>query len=151
MFVVWGMRHAMHHNLICGLSSSTVFFHIITLPAWYSEKSFEHKICVLNFSKTFVWNISHSKNNWARYDQKCILVFVESTVYSCQILMKLALSWQILEKYSNTIFHENPPCGFQVVPCGRMDRWDKDKRILHNVVNEPKKVQSEPKHHTLKT
>ena len=30
----------------------------------------EHKICVLIFSTTFVWNISHFTNNWARYDQK---------------------------------------------------------------------------------
>ena len=26
------------------------------------------------FPKTFVWNISHSKKNWERYDQKCISV-----------------------------------------------------------------------------
>jgi hypothetical protein len=26
--------------------------------------------CVLIFSTTFVWNISHSKKNWTRYDKK---------------------------------------------------------------------------------
>ena len=31
--------------------------------------------CVLFFSTTFVWNIFHSRKNWARYDQKCKLVF----------------------------------------------------------------------------
>jgi len=36
----------------------------------------EYKMCVLIFSTTFVWNISHSQKNWARYDQKCILVFI---------------------------------------------------------------------------
>ena len=28
-------------------------------------------MCVFISSTTFVWNISHSKNKWARYDQKC--------------------------------------------------------------------------------
>jgi hypothetical protein len=30
----------------------------------------EHKMCVLIFCTTFVWNILHSSNTWARYD-KC--------------------------------------------------------------------------------
>ena len=42
---------------------------------------------VLIFSTTVVWNISHFKSYWARYDQKCISVFMQSTHYSCQILM----------------------------------------------------------------
>ena len=42
-----------------------------------------------------------------RYDQKCMLVSVYSTHYSYHILMKLELSQQIFEKYSNIKFHEN--------------------------------------------
>ena len=34
------------------------------------------KMYVLISSTTFVWNISHSKKKWARYDQKRILVFM---------------------------------------------------------------------------
>jgi len=34
-------------------------------------------------------------------------------------LMKLEISGQIFEKYSNIIFHENPSSGRWVVPCGR--------------------------------
>jgi len=34
----------------------------------------KHKMCVLIFSTTFVWNISRSKKNRGRYDQKYILV-----------------------------------------------------------------------------
>jgi hypothetical protein len=38
------------------------------------EKNFLNiKICVLILSTTFVWNISHSKKHWARYDKKCVL------------------------------------------------------------------------------
>jgi len=36
----------------------------------------EYRMCVLIFSTTFVWSISHSKKNWARCDRKCILVFM---------------------------------------------------------------------------
>ena len=76
---------------------------------------------VSRFSATSVWNISHSKKNWARYDLKCILVIMYSTGYSCEILMKLEFSRQIFEKYSNIKFHENPSRGSRVVPCRRTD------------------------------
>ena len=49
-------------------------------------------MCVVIFSTTFVWNISDSKKNWRRYDKKCVLVFMYSTRYSCQILTKLEFS-----------------------------------------------------------
>jgi hypothetical protein len=44
---------------------------------WYDfrKKVVEHKMRVLIFSTTFVWNISHSKKNWARYNHKCTKVF----------------------------------------------------------------------------
>ena len=32
-----------------------------------------------DFLFDFFWNVSHSKKNWARYDKKCILVFMSST------------------------------------------------------------------------
>jgi hypothetical protein len=36
----------------------------------------EHKMRVLVFSTIFVWNISHSKKNSARYCHKCENVFM---------------------------------------------------------------------------
>jgi hypothetical protein len=52
------------------------------------KKVTEIKTCFSIFSTTFVWIIFHSKLNWARYDQKGISVFVYSTRYSCQSLIK---------------------------------------------------------------
>jgi hypothetical protein len=80
----------------------------------------EHKMCVLIFSTTFVWNISHSKKNSRRYYHKCAQVFMSCTPYSCHILMKLEFSRHIFEKKSTDIkFHENSSSGRLVVPCGR--------------------------------
>ena len=65
---------------------------------WFLKIVVEHEVGVFIFSTTFVWNISHPKN-WAKYDQKWVLVFIWSTCYSCQILMKLEFFstdfWQI--------------------------------------------------------
>jgi len=33
-------------------------------------------MCVLIFSETFVWTISHSKKNWVAYDKKCVFVLM---------------------------------------------------------------------------
>ena len=56
-------------------------------------------MCILIFSVIFVWNIFHSKNNWARYDTKSTTVFTQSTLYSCPILMKPEYS----QHFSSTI------------------------------------------------
>jgi len=53
---------------------------------------------VLISSTNFVWNVSHSKKNRARYDKKYISVFMYITRYSCPILMKLEFSRQFFEK-----------------------------------------------------
>ena len=73
----------------------------------FRVKVIKIKMCVLIFSATFVWNISHCKKNWARYDQKCTSVFTQNTSYCCPVLMKLEFSRQTL--------HENPSSGSLVV------------------------------------
>jgi len=42
-----------------------------------------------------------------------------SVRYSSQILKELEFSRQILERYSNIKFHENPSVGAMLFPCGR--------------------------------
>jgi hypothetical protein len=59
-------QHAMRvccitHIFICGLP----YFCIIS----FHKNVIDHKMCVLIFSTSSVWNIFHSKKNWARYDQ----------------------------------------------------------------------------------
>ena len=62
---------------------------------------------------------------------------MQSTFYSCQVLMKLEFSRQIFEKFSNIKFNENPSSWTRVVPCGRKDMAN---LILafRNIANAPK-------------
>jgi len=58
VFVALIIQHAMHirHIVICGLSRSTLFFHI-SIPHKghdFTKRNTEHKMCVLVFSTTFV-------------------------------------------------------------------------------------------------
>jgi hypothetical protein len=57
-----------------------IFFALCHKRHYFREKIIDHKMCVLIFCTTFVCNISHSKKNWARCDQKRILVFMYSTL-----------------------------------------------------------------------
>jgi hypothetical protein len=42
----------------------------------FEKKVIEHRMCVLIFSTTFVWNISHSKKKSATYYHKCKHIFI---------------------------------------------------------------------------
>jgi len=44
-----------------------------------------------------------------------------SAHYFCQILMKVVLSSEIFEKYSNIKFHDNPSNASRVAPFGQTD------------------------------
>ena len=94
-----GIQHAMRlrHIAICG--PALQYFSTLS-HKWHDlkKKFIEHKMYVLIFSTTFLWNISHSKKNWARYDQNFILVFTWSTRYSCPILIKFGFYRQFFPK-----------------------------------------------------
>jgi len=55
---------------------------------------------------------------------------MESTSYSCQILIKPEFSRQILKKYTSIKFYENLYSGSRVVTCRQMGQRDMTKLIV---------------------
>jgi len=55
--------------------------------------------------------------------------------------MKFHFPRQLLEKYSNMNFHENPSSGRGINPCGRSDRrtdrYDEVKKSLFPILRKP--------------
>jgi len=76
------------------------------------------------------WNISHSKKKWARCNQKCILVFIQSTGYSCQVFIKREFSWQIFKKIRMTNFMNICPLGAKLFPADRRTKGQTDMTML---------------------
>jgi hypothetical protein len=96
-------------TLYCHLSPGWPFHYLIN-EIIFEKKKVIHKIRVLIFSETSVWNIPHCTKNWASYHTRSY-VFNYSARYSCYILMKPELSRHIFDKYSYIIFHENHSSG----------------------------------------
>jgi hypothetical protein len=87
-------------------------------------------MCVLIFSKTFLWNIPHYKKNGTRYHKNVyVLVFLQSNRYSCPILTKLEFCRQIFEKIFRSDFMKISSVGAEVFhgdrrTDGQTDRHD---------------------------
>jgi hypothetical protein len=84
-------------------------------------------MCVLSLSNNSVWKTFHTKRNLARYYHKCAHVFMYSTRYSCQILMKLEFSWQILDS-PNIKFHDNSAVGVALLHADGQMVTDTDRQ-----------------------
>jgi hypothetical protein len=74
------IQHAkrMHCIILSSVAYLAVpyFFTLAHKQQDFRKKVVSHKMCVLIFSITFVWNISHSENNEARFYHTCTYVFM---------------------------------------------------------------------------
>ena len=59
--------YASYCDVICGLWLHQIFSTLSHKRYDFRKNVTEHEMCVLIFSATFVYNISHSKKNSARY------------------------------------------------------------------------------------
>jgi len=69
------IQHAMRMRCVILLSVTPLALQSFSVLShtWYvsRKKVIEHNMCVLIFSTTCVWNISHSNEKWVRYYHKC--------------------------------------------------------------------------------
>ena len=92
----------------CRLSLRYIFRHYLTNGTMFRKKKLFEIKCVFDFSAGFIWNISHPKKNSPRNCHKCENVFIWSTLYSRQIIMKLEFSREIFEKKSSNFITIRP-------------------------------------------
>jgi hypothetical protein len=131
----------MRRIFICGLSVSIIFFPPLSHKRHEFRKRFtEHKMCVSILSTAFVWKISNSNKNSARYYHKYIQVFTQSVLYSCHILVKawiFSTDFQKIQKYkiSWKCIQREPSCSVRTD--GRTDMM-KLIAAFRNFANAPK-------------
>jgi hypothetical protein len=70
----------------------------------------------LLFSTTFVWNISHSKKNWARYDHVYMYMYIGLQVKYPLFLSDFDTNWIFRTEFRTLVkSHEIRPVGAQML------------------------------------
>jgi hypothetical protein len=99
-----------------------IFLHYLINGAILGKKQDVFQVSVQLLSETlFILRRTERDMIGNAYWSTCKVPFI-----SCPILIKLKVSRQIFEKYSNIKFNENPSSGSRVFPGGRMDRHEGD-------------------------
>jgi hypothetical protein len=75
------------------------YFYTLSHKRHNFRKSYWTQNECLIFTTTFLWNISHSKKIWAKYDKKIYIGLHLQYPLVCPILMKLEFSRKAFEKY----------------------------------------------------
>ena len=139
------IQHAMCmcHITICGLTYSTIFFHISHKQHNFRKKVIQYKMCVSISSTNFTWDVCHSKKKMsAIWSKMSSGLHVKYPLF----LSDFNETWIFLtdfEKYTNIKFHGNPSSGSRVISCAQIDkRTDMTKLTVtfHNFASVLKNV-----------
>ena len=119
VFVALSTLHEIRrrHIVICGLSGCTMFFILPYKRHEFRKQIIKHNIFCYLFI-TFIWIISHYKNNWAMCCCKHTLTFSYRTG-CCEILMGLSFFRQIFENFIKK-------------PSVRADGWTDRQTHIHS-------------------
>ena len=117
--VTLGIQHAMRARVFSFVACPAVSYFS---ALWYNfrEKITNHKMCVLIFSSTFDWTISHSKKNWARCFHKCVALFVKYPLFLSEFTETWTFSADFRKIFKYKISRK-PSSGTRNVPCGRTE------------------------------
>ena len=100
--------------VIYGLPGCTIYFNIFSWTVRFLKRRLLNIKPVFWFSLQLCWNISHSKkNSWMYIDIHVKYLLFLSYFNATSIFL------DIVEKYPNIKFQENPSIGCGVVPSGR--------------------------------
>jgi len=110
------------HIILSSVSCPSLPYFSTLFHKWYDflGKSYWTSDMCFEFLCKFRRNISPPNKNSAKYYHKYPYILVWCTRYSCQIVIKHEFL-DILEKYSNLKFHENPSSMSRVFPFGQKD------------------------------
>ena len=126
------------HVAICDLSASTSFSALSYKRHDFRDKVTGHKMYILIYSTTFVMK---QFPFWEEFSEiiSCENVFVQSTRYSCRILMENLFSRQILEKKNQIlIFIKICLVGAELFHADRQTDMTKLIVAFRNFLNAPK-------------
>jgi len=130
LVIQYAMR--VRHVVICSLSRYTIFFHIISKTARFfflKKRVTEQKICVGNFSTTYIWNIFILRRIKWDIITNARKVFIYIIRYACQILMKLEFCQRVFEKILKYHILFKSSSGSRIALGGRADRQTEATKI----------------------
>ena len=111
----------------CSIKSSVAYSALLYFSILYHKRHhFRKKVTNIKCMVCFLHNLcakyfSFLKRTERDMIKKCILVFMQNTRNSCQIVLKREFFSTDFPKILNYHFHENPSSGSRVVACGWTD------------------------------